>query len=158
MSDISELERRITAALDRVGSAVDRMAAGGGGADSAALSDQLAEERTANAQLEARVQAIKDKQETTVAGLESDVARLKAALLRRDSELQAARATNAALRDNNASLRTAATAHLEDADAVTASLESELLALQNDRAAEKAEVDEILSSLSPMLNGENAHG
>ena len=159
MSDIAELERRITAALDRVGTAITRIGAeGGGSGDAAALTEQLAEERTANAQLHARVEAIKDKQETMVAGLEADVARLSAALARRDGELQSMRAANAALRENNAALRTAATAHLADADAVTSSLESELAALQADRRAEQSEVDEILSALRPILNEETAHG
>ena len=74
MSEISELERRITAALDRASQALDKLsAATTADGDSGDLAAELEAERVANAQLEERVRAIKDKQETMVARLEADV-------------------------------------------------------------------------------------
>ena len=108
MSEIEEFQKRIIGALDRAGQALDRL---GGpaedGGDAQALSAELEAERVANAQLEERVRAIKEKQETTVAGLENEVARLKEALEARDGELQQTRSVNDALRQSNASLREA---------------------------------------------------
>ena len=50
MSDIDELQRRITAAMDRVAAGLDQLGANSGG-DSAALGQALEEEKLANAQL-----------------------------------------------------------------------------------------------------------
>ena len=71
MSDIAALEGRITAALDRIRSGLDQVAAAApaGGDASAALQDQLDEERTANAQLVERVRALKEAQDGRMANL-----------------------------------------------------------------------------------------
>jgi hypothetical protein len=111
MSDIAELERRVSRALDRISDAVARIPAGGG----EDLSEALAAEREANAQLEARVAAIKERQETKVAMLEAEVRELRAALLDRDAEVQRMREVNAGFRDSNAALREANAAGLADA-------------------------------------------
>ena len=60
MSDISALEGRITAALERISAGLDGMsgAASVGVGDSAALQAQLQDERTANAQLVERAAGI----------------------------------------------------------------------------------------------------
>ena len=58
MDDISEYERRITAALDRAAQALDKLGAGDGG-DTAALKSELEAERVANQQLEERVLFLK---------------------------------------------------------------------------------------------------
>ena len=106
MNDISEFERRITAALDRAQQALEELSAGEG-EDTAALAAELEAERVANQQLEERVRAIKDKQETMVAELEAEVSRLKEALKVRDGEVQSMRAVNENLRSSNAALREA---------------------------------------------------
>ena len=154
MSDISELERRITAALDRAGQAMDRLGVGGGGEDAAkaaALAEELEAERVANAQLEERVRAIKEKQETTVAGLEAQVARLKEQLASRDGELTRLKAVGDDLRKSNSALREANASALPDGDLVNASLKSALDAEKAARAADRAEIEDILASLEPVL-------
>ena len=154
MSDISELERRITAALDRAAQAMDRLGAASGGddgADAAALADELEAERVANAQLEERVRAIKEKQETMVAGLEAQVARLRAQVESRDSTLSRMKAVGDDLRRSNAALREANASALPDADLVNASLAAEMAALQSARDADRAEMDDILATLDPVL-------
>lgn len=154
MSDISELERRITAALDRAAQAMDRLGATGtsdGGGDAAALADELEAERVANAQLEERVRAIKEKQETTVAGLEAQVSRLKGQLESRDGELSRLKAVGDELRASNQALREANASALPDAELVNASLQSELEALRAARAADRAEIDDVLATLDPVL-------
>ncbi len=65
MSDISDLESRITTALDRIGRGLDALGPkpdAGQDAEIATLKVALEEEKTANAQLEERVRAIKEKQ------------------------------------------------------------------------------------------------
>lgn len=152
MSDISELERRITAALDRASQALERLsAATADTGDIEAMKAELDAERVANAQLEERVRAIKEKQETMVAGLEAEVLRLKEAVRARDGELRRMRSVNEELRGSNAKLREANAQGLADADLVNGAMVSELEELRAQRAAERAEIDEVLATLEPLL-------
>lgn len=152
MSDIAELERRVASALDRISDAVSRIPVGAG----EDLAEALAAEREANAQLEARVAAIKERQETKLDALEAEVRDLRAALLDRDGEVQRMREVNAGLRDSNAALREANTAGLADAALVNSAMEAEISALRATADARRAEIDEILARLEPLIE-ERAH-
>ena len=161
MSDIEEYERRITAALDRIGKALEARPAAAG---DEGLAEALEAERTANAQLEERVRAIKEKQETTVSALEStvedlkgEVASLQDALADRDGGLQRMRQVNAELRRSNSALREANAAALPDAHLVNTAMMAELEALRAEQAAGAAELNEIAALLEPIL-AEEAHG
>ena len=149
MEDFSEFERRIAAALDRTSQAMDQLSAGEG--DSAGLKSELEAERVANQQLEERVRAIKEKQETMLNQLEEDVTRLKEALATRDAEVQQIKAVNDALRGSNTALREANAKGLGDADLVNASMVTELESLRAARAADRSEIEEILAALEPVL-------
>lgn len=153
MSDIAELESRLSAALDRIATGVGRM---GEAEPPQALVEELAAEREANAQLEARVLAIKEKQETMVAALQADVARLTEALSGTDTDLQRLKSVNAELRATNAALRTANAAGLPDADLVNSAMSAEVDALRALEAGNRAEIDRALGMLEPMLR-EVAH-
>ena len=71
MSEITALESRLTAALDRIRAGVDSLAVGPVIDASSGLEAQLAEERVANAQLEERVKALKERQDNKIAELEA---------------------------------------------------------------------------------------
>lgn len=147
MSEISELEGRITSALDRISIGLARLAEAGVGG----LADELAAEREANAQLEERVRAIKEKQETMVAALQSDVATLRETLAATDADLQRLKSVNAELRASNAALRKANARALPDADLVNGALLAEVEALKALEAGNRAEIDRALGLLEPML-------
>jgi chromosome segregation ATPase len=149
MSDIAELERRIVAALDRAARALDKIQAASG--DEGGLAAELEAERVANQQLEERVRAIKEKQETTVTRLEAEVARLRESLKTRDAEVQKMRSVNQALRDSNSALRDANAQGLAEPHLVNKSMMSELESLRAQRAAERAEIADILATLEPVL-------
>lgn len=152
MDDIQEFERRITSALDRASQALDALRAGGGdGEDTSALKDELEAERIANSQLEERVRAIKEKQEQMVERLEGEVADLKQALSDRDASLQQVRSVNDALRDSNKKLRAANARGVGDAELVNVAMATELDALRTARNADRAEIEEILATLDPVL-------
>ncbi|MEM9709128.1 MAG: hypothetical protein AAF871_10075 [Pseudomonadota bacterium] len=160
MGDIREYEQRITAALDRIGTALER----GTGGDGGELADALEAERTANAQLEERVRAIKEKQETTVTALEgsvetleAEVASLKEALADRDAGLQRMRRVNGELRQSNSALREANASGLADAHLVNTAMMAELEALRAEDTTRAAEMDEIAALIEPILQ-ENADG
>jgi len=161
MVDIEEYQRRITGALDRIGRAMEARQTAGGGQD---LAEELEAERVANAQLEERVRAIREKQETTVSALEktvedlsAEIASLKEALADRDGGLQRIRRVNAELRRSNAALREANAAGLADPHLVNTSMMAELEALRAEQAAGAAEMAEIAAVLEPIL-AEQAHG
>ncbi len=147
MSDISELERRIKAALDRIGTGIERL----GGDEAGAMAEELAAERAANAQLEERVRAIKERQETQVAALQDEVGSLRAMIEETDSDLRRLRSVNAELRKSNTALREANAKGLADADLVNAGMKAELDALKSLQDGNRAEIDRALSYLEPML-------
>ena len=153
MNDISEVQRRIVAALDRAGQALDQLGAreSDGGGDSAQLAAELEAERVANQQLEERVRAIKEKQETMVAALQDEVATLRAALSETDAGLQRLKSVNAELRSTNAALREANARGLSDAGLVNDGLAAEVEALRVLEAGNRAEIDRALGLLEPML-------
>ncbi|MBW6419431.1 hypothetical protein [Celeribacter sp. PS-C1] len=171
MSEISDFEARITAALERIGRAVavaeERAEAAteaaseapvGGIASEAAeaeiarLHDALEEEKSANSQLEERVKAIHDRQESHVAALEDEVETLRRQLMDHDREMQKLRHVNTQLRDNNAALRAANAEGVGDAGLIDAGLHAEVEALRVARASDVTELDAILTELRAVVS------
>lgn len=164
MTDISELERRILYALERIGTGIDiigvrtpAVAAGAAPAEQgsdealATLRSDLDAERSANAQLTERVRAIKDKQETMVAVLEKKVARLTQQLDTTSAEVQRQRRLNADLLSANQTLSDAARGGVTNPDLLNQSLLTELAALRIARTGEMAEMEDILAELKPLI-------
>jgi chromosome segregation ATPase len=154
--DGTELERRVHAALDRIAAAADAMIQPAGEPDEDLVA-ALEAEREANLQLEERVKAIKERQESLVARLERDVADLKAAMASRDTTIQTVRKMNGKLRRSNRALRSANAEGLADANLVNEALAAEAEALRALVDADRAELDEIISTLEPIVK-EVSHG
>ena len=155
MSDITELERRITGALDRIGNGLARIGKTGGDmpAEVGKLREALEAEQSANAQMEERVKAIRDRQEETVGALEAEVARLRDAVAKHDGEMRRLKRINDQLRQNNRALRDANAQGVGDAHLINKSMTTELEALRASREADRAELDTVLGELKPMLEG-----
>jgi chromosome segregation ATPase len=161
MSDISILEGRITAALDRIRRGVewmDELAASAPslpadppGQEAAALRTRLEEERSVNAQLEERVRALKDRQDGRLAHLEAEVAENRARLSGMDDDLQRLRQTNADLRDSAAQMRDALTAGVAEPQLINRAMLAELEALRAARAVDLAEVNAVMAELRPFV-------
>lgn len=160
MSDISDLEQRITAALDRIGAGLDRMG-GAGDADPAALQEALDAEKMTNAQLEERVRALKDQHEAQlrevqagpeeqIAALQAETAELKAALQEANAQARALKQSNQQMQASLQSLTEAGVASAEP-QMINQAMMSELEGLRAARATDIAELDEILGALKPML-------
>jgi len=150
MSDIAALEGRITAALDRIGYGLEQVATPQA-SDREDLAAQLDEERTANAQLVERVRALKEAQDGRMSELEARVEAQREQMAQLDGELQQLRASNADMRDVSAQLRTAAAEGVADAELINRAMMAEIDALGAQRGADRAEMDAILSELSPLL-------
>ena len=158
MSDITELERRITAALTRIDAGVDGMAkvpAAEDAGEIAALKEALEVEKTASAQLEERVAAIKEKQETLIKDLEAKIADLTSTVAQQETDAKRLLMVNAQLRESNDELRVSNESGVGDAHLVNKAMQTELEALRATRKADLAELETIMDELKPLI-GEGA--
>ncbi|WP_299030754.1 hypothetical protein [uncultured Sulfitobacter sp.] len=151
MSDILELQRRITAAMDQVAFGLDKLGAASSGPDEDTLR-QLEEERTANAQLQERVRALRTKSEGEMASLRTKVEEGEARMAQLDIELQRVRRANAQLTDACAALREANTDGVGEPHLINKAMLAELEGLRAARAADVAEASVILASLQPLVD------
>lgn len=159
MSDITDLQSRITTALDRIGIGLDALVKA---PDEGAESDEviglraaLADERTANAQLEARVLAIKEKQDGTVTTLSNEVDRLRGLLEAEEAAIARLTRVNSELRANNAALRDAIAEGVAEPHLVNKSMMAELDALRAAQGADRTELDAVLGELSRLVDDVN---
>ncbi len=79
MSQIEELQHRIIAAMERIGTGVETLHKTGGSGDGqeAGLQDALEDERVANAQLQERLKSLKERHEQEVDALRADLDTLR---------------------------------------------------------------------------------
>jgi len=154
MTEITDLQARITAALDRIGTGLEGLGPGGGADDSAEvarLTEALEEERTANAQLEERVRTIKEKQDGTVQVLADEVERLRALLAAEEETVARLSRVNGELRANNTALREAIANGVAEPHLVNKSMMVELEALRTAQEADRAELDAVLGELNALV-------
>jgi hypothetical protein len=160
MSEIDELQRRIAAAFDRIGRGLDRLPSAGPGdspkaqapsAELAKLRTALAEEKTANAQLTERLKAVKDRDGSTNHAMEARIEVMTRQLDVQGLEMQRLRKTTIQLRDQLRALHEAAAGGADDPGMINKAMVVELEALRAARASETAEIEEILSELTPLI-------
>jgi chromosome segregation ATPase len=151
MSDIEQLQQRITAAMDRVAYGLTQLG-GGDAAEMQALRTALDEEKTVTAQLTERVATLRQKQESEKAETAAAMEDIRSKIGAMDLELQKLRQANDKLREANQALREANRNGVGDAHLINASVLAELEALRTAREVERAEADTILSALAPALS------
>lgn len=153
MSEIEEFQRRINAALDRIG---ERIEAGTpGAADPAELEElkqALDDEKLANEQLQERVKALRAKRNELEEALEAAREAQSAEMTRLDSELQSLRRANQQLRDNNQALREANEAGVAEPHLINKSMLAELESLRATRSADRAETEAVMAALSSVIS------
>lgn len=165
MSDLAAYERRITAALDRI---ARRIEAGRGNAATPPVARQpkadaevaatiaqlraaLEKERATNAQLSERLASARQRQDGQFGQLERRVARLTEQLDLQSLEMLRLKKANTRLMESNSALREAYTENFPDHQLINRSISADLEALQAERRAEMAEMEEILSELKPLV-------
>ncbi len=152
MSEISVLEGRITAALDRIRRGIEAQ----GGPDPE-LAAALAQERAAKDELAAQLQA-QGAQNANVASLTAALEAQQLQMQKLDAELQRLRASNAQMREMNTQLREAVTSGLAS-ELLDQAVAAEIAALQAQRSADAAELEAILAALKPVIEeGSHAAG
>lgn len=167
MTEMAELERRITAALDRIGAGLDNL--DGGDTDVAVaeairaqesemqtLREDLEAEKAANAQLDERVKALHDSQEGSAAAQETLQAEMQALRDTHATELQALRAT---LETREAELQALQEAQADAEQAANSAQDTELQELRDALEAEKtanAQMEERIKTLHEGQDGKSA--
>ena len=177
MSQIDDLQSRITRALARIAQGVERVsaappapeptpepepqpdpesarAAEEAAAEIARLTDALDDEKMANAQLEERVRELHarlDGQGAPDPALQDQLAAQRDGMATLDSELQRLRTANTMLVRTNEQLRTALQDNLGEPHLVNQAMLAELEALRAARAVEEAEARAVLGALEPAL-------
>ncbi len=151
MSQIDELQARITAALDRITKGLDGREAAGDPAEMVKLRQDLEDEKLANAQLEERVRTLRERLEARDAELEAARGAQADSLRRLDADLQSLRKANQQLRDNNQALREAHQAGVAEPHLINKSMLAELEGLRAARAADRDEVEAVLTELGQVI-------
>ncbi|MDU8929184.1 hypothetical protein RXV86_17455 [Alisedimentitalea sp. MJ-SS2] len=160
MSQVEELESRITSALDRIAKGVDALGGSVEAADPEELEKvkaELEDEKLASAQLEERIKALHEKEEARMADLKAQVDTQAETLSQLDDTLQRLRSANDQLRSANAALREANEQGVGEPHLINKAMLAELEALRAARAADVAESEAVLSALDDLLKaGEDA--
>lgn len=169
MSQIDELQSRLTVAMERIGAGVTSLAE----REAAVVSDPglekaLEEERLANAQLEERLRALKAQHDDEITALRaklsasSDLDAVKAQLEaqaetmgRLDMDVQRLRLANEQLRQSNGVLREANENGVGEPHLINKAMLAELEGLRAARATDVAEVGAVLAKLQPLLENAN---
>ncbi|MBC6407898.1 MAG: hypothetical protein GDA40_07140 [Rhodobacteraceae bacterium] len=180
MNQIDDLQNRLTAAMERIGTGVMTLTEKAGAAADAgdALKTALEDEKLANAQLEERLRTLKDKHaeelsvlkaaaeasvetpseaDNAVDRFQREVAEQADIIARLDQELQRVRAANDQLRAANAALRAANEEGVGEPHLINQAMLAELEGLRAVRSAEAAETVAIIGKLEPLLAAANAH-
>lgn len=144
MSEISDLEGRLVAAMARIRGAVD------------ARENSKASESDTLGAVEAKLSVLEAERDAALMAADTSKSALEVA----ESKLQTAQAELAELRDTvgklqsvNAELRDAANDGSIDADAINSALAADLAALQSARAEELKQVEALLAQIMPSREG-----
>lgn len=115
MQEMVELERRLTAALERIGAGIDAIPVMPA---ENPLQAELDEERMVNAQLSERLKSVKEREGVKIAQLEEQVEALTRQLDAQGMELQRMKKTTGQLREALRSLREATAEGVADSELV----------------------------------------
>ncbi|TVP73825.1 MAG: hypothetical protein EA339_02150 [Rhodobacteraceae bacterium] len=159
MSTVSDLENRLGRALDRIAKSAAALgiAAPQDRTELDALTRQLDVERAKNAQLSERVNAVRQRQETSFTTLEKRLARMTEQLDLQSLEMLRLKKANTKLIEANRQLRDSVEAKIIEPSTINRSLVAELEALRAERAAEMAEMEDVLGELKPLISPEDAN-
>lgn len=146
MADLSELEQRIVAAMDRIAYSVDTISSSPS-APNADMVEELEIERDTNA----RLVEVGQQSLARMERLETRVTRLTARLESMETENKRLQAVMGILRDTNKQLRAANAANDPAPNTVNIALQAENDALQAARVADLAELDEIIGDIAPLV-------
>jgi hypothetical protein len=163
MDDIAELERRITAALERLAAGVDRHLSSSGGVAPATMAEldrlreELDEERMASAQAAERLKVQRERADRVAADLRAEAERLAAQVDAQALAMQRLVTSAIQLREDLRRLRESVTAGgAIDPGLIDKALAAEVEAQHATRTAETLELSDIIAALTPVVEAEEA--
>lgn len=156
MTEIAELQRRLREALEQIGSGIEDLEAPQPAPavdpdEFERLTEALAAEKLATAQLEERLRAQREKIERLEREARIEAGKLKQELADAEIQAQRMRRTNTQLRQSIQALREAVEAGVSEPHLVNQAMMSELEGLRVAREGDRAEMDAILGELKPLL-------
>ena len=166
MDNIAELERRITAALTRIGTGVEALSMRGIGAteapvatladgvaeaEIARLNEALDEERMLTAQLNERLRVVRGQDSAKREAFEAEIARLSHALDVQGQEAARLKRTVGSLREQLRLMTEAQAEGRIEPHLINTAMLTELEALRALRAAEASELNDLLAALDPLV-------
>ncbi|MGY6549718.1 MAG: hypothetical protein ACXIU7_12055 [Roseinatronobacter sp.] len=159
MSILADLEMRLGHALDRIGRNAETLTVQPvqDPSEIAALRSQLDAEQARTAQLSEHLNALRQRQDGSFATLEKRLARMTEQLDVQSLEMLRLKKANTKLIEANRQLRDGVEAQVIEPSAINRALVAELEALRAERAAEVAEMEDILGELKPLISQENAN-
>jgi hypothetical protein len=163
MGNVKELELRLGLALDRIARSLAarpapmpvQVAPAADAAELAELRAQLASERAKTAQLTERVNAVKQRQESSFTTLERRLARMTEQLDLQSLEMLRLKKANTKLIEANRQLRESHEAKVIEPSTINRAMAAELEALRAERAAERSEIEDVLGELKPLIASGN---
>lgn len=164
MDEIAELERRITAALERISDGIEQRRSGSGGpspvvvAELDRLREELDEERMASAQLSERLKVQRQRADRAVGEMKDEVIRLTAQVDEQALAMQRLVTSTVRMREEMRRLREAAEqGGSVDAGLIDKALAAELEAYRATSEAETAELADLVAALTPIVEAEEAN-
>lgn len=160
MSEIDQLESRITAALDRIRAGVGQMSEAVAKAaepkpevedETAALRYQLQEEQNVTSRLEERVSVLRERQDGNVAEMKARAEAQTHKITALEAKIQELSLSNAELTASNETLRNAAQDTNGSPELMNRAAVEEIEALTAQRAIDATEIDAIISELKPLI-------
>lgn len=153
MSQLEELQGRITAALERIAQGLDgKKDSGADPSELEALQQELADEKLASEQLKERVKSLKQRREALEEQLVQAQTSATSAAEELDGQLQSLRKANEQLREINAELREANESGVVEPHLINKAMMAELEGLRASRAADRAETEAVLAALSEAVD------
>ncbi|HMO07117.1 MAG TPA: hypothetical protein PKD10_05640 [Paracoccaceae bacterium] len=159
-TDLGEMARRLTAALDRIGKGIEpsppaaapaAAPKAGKGDDLARLQEELEVEKAANAQLAERLKAVRERDGQSKAQAEARIETMTRQLDLQGLELARLRKTTVQLREALRMMSEGAAGATPEPHLINKAMLAELEALRALRQSEASELDEILAALDPLV-------
>ena len=156
MQDITELQRRLSGALERIGHGLERLGAvappvpepqAAPGPDPADLEAALASERELTAQLQERIRATRERSDSRVAENEKELRDVHALLAAVESDRNRLKAIAETLSETCSQLRELNAKGVADAHVVNHAMTTEIDALRIMRDSDRSELDSIVRML-----------
>lgn len=158
MHEIGKLQRRIIAALDRIGAGVERIEApastSGAGTEGRDIETALVDERSATAELRDRLEATKARHDRELDEARNALDEARALLREVEEDRNRLKAANEALGEAARSLRDANAQGVTDADLVNNAVLAEIDTLKTIRASDRSELDALIRLIAPVLKVE----